>query len=47
MSAMVYENVLLAFFNPNGITFHSYEPDLVIIVIFFTSSGTIGIYQNP
>jgi hypothetical protein len=47
MSAMVRENVLMAFFNPNGIKFHSYRPDLVITVIFLTPSGAIGICQNP
>jgi hypothetical protein len=46
MSAMVRENVLMVFFNPNGITFHSYKLDLVIIVFFFTSSGAIRICQN-
>jgi hypothetical protein len=46
MSAMVCENVLMAFFNPNGITFHSYKPDLVITVIILTPLGAIGICQN-
>jgi hypothetical protein len=44
---MVRENVLVAFFSLNGITFHSYRPNLMIIVIFFTSLGAIGICQNP
>jgi len=47
MLTMVHENILMAFFNPNGITFHSYKLDLVIIVVFFTSLRTIKICQNP
>jgi hypothetical protein len=43
---MVHENVLVVFFSLNGIKFHSYRPNLVIIVVFFTSSKTIRIYQN-
>jgi len=43
---MVHENVLVVFFSPNGITFHSLRPDLVIIVIFLTSSGAMGICQT-
>jgi hypothetical protein len=46
MLAMVQEKVLVAFFRPNGITFHSYKLDLVIIAIFFTSLGAIKICQN-
>jgi len=47
MLTMLHENILLAFFSLNGITFHSYKPDLVIIVVFFTSSRAIGIWQKP
>jgi hypothetical protein len=34
MSTMVHENVLVAFFSQNDITFHSYKPDLVITIFF-------------
>jgi hypothetical protein len=47
MSAMVRENVLVVFFNPNGITFHSERPNLVITVVFLTSSRAIKISRNP
>jgi hypothetical protein len=47
MLAMVCENVLVVFFSPNGITFHSYRPNLEITIIFFTSLRTIKICQNP
>jgi hypothetical protein len=43
---MVLENVLVVFFNPNGITFHSKNPDLVITTVFQTSSSTILIGQK-
>jgi len=47
MSAMVHDNVLLAFVNLKGITFHSYKPNLVITTVFFTSFVAISIYQKP
>ncbi len=46
MLAMVHKNVLVAFFSLNGITFHSYKPDLVITPIFLTPLGAIRISQN-
>jgi hypothetical protein len=46
-SDIVLVNVLVAFFNPNGMTVQSYNPVLVIKAVFFTSSGAIRICQNP
>jgi hypothetical protein len=37
----------VAFFNPNGITFHSNNLDFVITIVFRMSSLTILICQNP
>jgi hypothetical protein len=41
------EKVLVVFFNPNGITFHSENLDLMMIVVFLMFLGAIGICQNP
>lgn len=47
MLVIVLKNVLVVFFNPNGITSHSYSLVLVISVVFFTSSGFNMICQKP
>jgi hypothetical protein len=39
--------ILVAFFNPNGITFHSNKPNFLITTVFQMSSSTILICQNP
>ncbi len=44
--AMVLENVLVLFFNMNGITFHLKNRVLVITIVFKTSSSTILICQK-
>jgi len=41
------KKILVAFFNPNGITFHSNNLDFMIIVVFRMFSLTILICQNP
>ncbi len=47
MLVIVLENVIVAFFNPNGITSHSCRHVLVMNVVFFTSSRFILIRQKP
>jgi hypothetical protein len=47
MLVIVLENVIVAFFNPNGITSHSCRHVLVMNVVFFTSSRFILICQKP
>jgi len=42
ISTMVLENVIVAFFNQNGITFHSKNHDLVVITtVFQTFSSAV------
>jgi hypothetical protein len=40
-SAIVHEKMLVAFLNPNDITFHSKMPNLVMTTVFRTSSSNI------
>jgi hypothetical protein len=47
MLAMVRENVLVAFFSPNDITFLHINLTWWLLLFFFTSLKAIGIYQNP
>ncbi len=46
-SNIVMVKVLAAFLRPNGMTVQSYNPMLVINVIFFISSSAIQICQKP
>jgi len=44
---IVRVKVLVPFLRPNGMTVQSYNPVLVINVVFFMSSGAIRICQKP
>jgi hypothetical protein len=44
---MIHEKVPMAFFKPKGMTLHLYSLDLVGVVVFLMSLGTMCIYQNP
>jgi hypothetical protein len=46
-SDIVLIKVLVVFLRPNGMTVQSYNPVLVIKVVFFMSSGAIRICQKP
>jgi hypothetical protein len=47
MSVIVLENVMVTFFNPNGITSHSCRHVLLMNVVFFTSSRFVLIFWKP